>query len=76
MLTEREKWLMAEAFKVGYGRGHNDTVEGAYNGACEHENECAFEWLDDMAGDAVTVEMVLARAAPNPKHTSRRSGGA
>ena len=65
MLTEREKWLVAQAFRQGYGRGHNDTVECAYNGVCEHENDCAMEWLNDMAADAVTVEMVLAKAAPN-----------
>ena len=64
MLTKREMWLMAQAFQAGYGRGHNDTVDGCYNGSCEHENDCAFDWLNDITADAVTVEMVLEKDAP------------
>lgn len=64
MLTEREKWLMVKAFQAGYGRGHDDTVDGGYNGVCEHENDCAFDWLDATSADAMTVEMVLAKEAP------------
>ena len=65
MLTEREKWLVIKAYQVGYGRGHNDTVEGDYNGACEHADDCVLDWLHDLAADAVTVEMVLVKDAPN-----------
>ncbi len=65
ILTDREKWLMAQAFKAGYGRGHNDTAESCYNVSCEYDDDCALEWLADMAADAVTVEMVLAKEAPN-----------
>jgi len=49
MLTKRERWLMVQAFRAGYSRGHTDTAGGCYNGVCERENDCAFEWIDDMA---------------------------
>lgn len=47
MLTERERRIARQAYQAGYGRGHDDTVEGCYNSVCEHENECADEWLEE-----------------------------
>ncbi len=63
-LTKRERWLIIQAFRQGYGQGHNDTVEGCYNSACEHEDDGAVDWLNDCAADAVTVADVLAKDAP------------
>jgi hypothetical protein len=42
--TLKKQW-QREAFKAGYARGHNDTVEGCYNSSCDCENECADEWM-------------------------------
>jgi len=53
MLTKRERWLMVQAFRAGYSRGHTDTAGGCYNGVCERENDCAFEWIDDMAAQEI-----------------------
>lgn len=44
-LKEAIKQAKREAYKAGYGRGHNDTVEGCYNSACEFEDECADDWM-------------------------------
>jgi len=50
-LTEREKWLMKQAFKMGFDR----------NAGYEYLDE----WLSDIAADGgVTVEMVLAKETP------------
>jgi hypothetical protein len=43
--AEDAKDAAREAYKAGYQRGHNDTVEGCYNFCCVEENECADEWL-------------------------------
>jgi len=63
-LTERERWMICQGFRQGYGQGHNDTVESAYNSSCEQENEGAIDWLDDYVADGVTVADVLAKEAP------------
>jgi len=47
MMTERERAIARQAYQTGYGRGHNDTVEGRYNSVCEHENDCADEWIEE-----------------------------
>lgn len=47
-MTEREKWLMEKAYEFG---------------AC-HRDIYFNNWLNDMAADAVTVEMVLCKVAP------------
>jgi len=66
-LTKREQWLICQAFRQGYGTGHNDSVESAYNGVCEHEDDGALDWLNDYAADGgVTVADVLCKAAPAP----------
>ena len=44
--TMKRQW-QREAFKAGYARGHDDTVEGRYNQTCECENECADEWMTE-----------------------------
>lgn len=59
-LTERELWLINQAYTQGYEQAHNDTVDGGYTDA----EECCSDWLSDMAGDSVTVEMVLNKEAP------------
>ena len=44
-LNDAVKQAKREGFQAGYARGHNDTVEGCYNGSCECENECADDWM-------------------------------
>jgi len=64
-LTKREQWLICQAFRQGYGTGHSDAFVSAYNGACEHEDDGALEWLNDYAADGgVTVADVLCKEAP------------
>ena len=66
MMTLRERWIAAQAYKAGYARGHDDTVESSYNSLCEHENDCAFEWLDEQVSDnELTVADCLAEQAPS-----------
>ncbi len=43
-LTEREQQFMIIAYKQGYERGHNDTVEGCY----ADSEESAEDWLEDI----------------------------
>lgn len=50
-LSEREKWLMSEAFKCGV-YSSNNTSSGYKN---------INDWLDDMVADGVTVEMLLVK---------------
>ena len=69
-LSSREIWLICQAFRQGYGQGHNDTVESCYNGACEYEDDGALDWLNDYAADGVTVSDVLAKDAPQNKKNS------
>lgn len=47
-LSAIARWLLHQAYRAGYARGHNDTVEGSYNGCCEYENDCADEWINEM----------------------------
>lgn len=61
MISIRERWLMIQAYQVGYSRGQEDTVEGAYSFDCA---TCLDDWLADMAADAVTVADVLDKDAP------------
>lgn len=54
MLTEREKWLMEKAFSCGWNNGSAPTIE-----------PYSFEdWMNDAAGDGVTVEMLLDKECP------------
>ena len=73
-LTKREQWLICQAFRQGYGTGHNDSVESAYNGVCEHEDDGALDWLNDYAADGgVTVADVLCKEAPAPDDMMKNS---
>ena len=54
-LTEREKWLMRQAWIQA--QDDVDTGKSSYQGINE--------WLDDSAADGgITVEMVLTKEAP------------
>ena len=46
--AEAMRQIAIQAYQAGYGRGHNDTVEGAYCGSCEDDDECALEWLAEL----------------------------
>jgi hypothetical protein len=48
LLTTREKWLMEKAYEAAH-----HVVSPPFDG-----------WINDMAADGVTVEMVLAKDAP------------
>lgn len=52
-LTEREKWLMKKAYEAGF-IGNQLRVRNGVD-----------DWLQQSAADAVTVEMVLVKQAPN-----------
>jgi len=66
MMTFRERWIAAQAYKAGYAHGHDDTVKFQYNCMCVSENDCAFEWLDEQIADnELTVADALANDAPN-----------
>ncbi len=58
-LTERERWLMDQAWMVAKSQSERYESTNAHPGYLN----CA-EWLDDIAADGVTVEMVLAKEAP------------
>ena len=59
LLNKREAYLVYQSYIQGYEQSHNDTVEGGYTDA----RECCHDWLADMAGDGITVEMELDKDA-------------
>ena len=63
-LSNREKYLMLKAFNYGYSSGHNDTVESIFSWECAEGYECFTDWLSEMDGDGITVEMILDKEAP------------
>jgi hypothetical protein len=53
MDNEQIKRMLVIAYSSGYEAGHNDTVEGIFNGngRSEHHDQDALAWIDEAQWD-------------------------
>lgn len=74
MLTEREKWLVKQAYEAGADSILD--VAGDLFESHKYRFKPCQHWLEDVLADGgVTVELALFKDAPNAPHERAAEGG-